>query len=133
MKAYYFLQNVDKDAVKIVVPGYYGAPAQEYALMTSYQWSARQKPFYKPLLAELYPNTYLLYPWDKSLNFWGDSLRYDPAKPVIVYFDKRVQKDLLATTFREYLPDSLIWKQLFYVKETDEAIFRLLPPGADLP
>ncbi len=129
MKAYYFLQNIEKDAVKIIVPGYYGAPVPEYALMTSYQWSARQKGFYKPVLAGLYPDTYLLYPWDKSLNFWGDSLRYNPERPLYIYFDKLKQKEELATTIHGFLPDSLIWNPMFYQEETEEVIFRLLPPS----
>jgi hypothetical protein len=129
MKAYYFLQNIEKDAVKIIVPGYYGAPVPEYALMTSYQWSARQKSYYKPVLAGLYPDTYLLYPWDQSLNFWGDSLRYDPGRPFYIYFDKLKQKEELASTIAQLLPDSLFWKPLFYQEETEEAIFKLLPPS----
>jgi hypothetical protein len=132
MKAYYFLNNIEKNAVRIIVPGYYGAPVPEYALMTSYQWSARQKDFYKPVLAGLYPDTYLLYPWDRTLNFWGDPFRYDPERPLYIYFDKRIQKEELASTIHEILPDSLVWKQLFYQEETEEAIFRVCPPSATI-
>ncbi len=129
MKAYNFFRIIDPAAVKIIVPGDYGAPVPEYALMTSYQWAGKQKPFYQPLLSALYPRSYFFYPWDKSLNFWGDSLRLDGTRPAYVYFSGEDQKTGFAPFFAGFIPDSLEWKMVFVNRDTGESVYRVAPPG----
>ena len=126
MKAPNFMKLTEKDAIKIVVPGFYGGPIPEFALMTSYQWGGKHKDRYRPVLAELYPDSYIFYPWDRTLNFWGDSLKIDGSKPAYVYFDKQSQREEFADSFSKFIPDSLAWKQVFFNPDTEEVIFEVV-------
>ncbi len=133
MKAYDFFRIIEPSALKIVIPGDYGAPIPEYALMTSYQWAGKQKTLFLPFLADLYPHSYFFYAWDKSLNFWGDSLHIDGSVPAYVYFSKENQKEEFAPSFAEIIPDSLEWKMVFVNRETGESVYRVGLPGSQEP
>jgi hypothetical protein len=126
MKAPNFMKLIEKDAVKIVVPGFYGGPVPEFALMTSYQWGGKHKDRYRPVLAELYPNSYIFYPWDRTLNFWGDSLSVDGSKPVYVYFDRQSQREEFADSFAQFIPEDISWVQVFFNPDTEEIIYKLV-------
>jgi hypothetical protein len=125
MQAFYFMQMVEKDAIKIVVPGFYGSPVPEFALMTSYQWAGKYKQFYAPVFADLYPNSYIFYPWDRTLNYWGNPPLIDRSGQVYVYFDKQHQKEEFADSFAEFIPGYMVWEQVFFHPETEEIIYKL--------
>lgn len=129
MKAYYFFKIIEKDCIKIMVPGFYGSPTEEYALMNSYQWAGKYKPVYEPVFKKLYPRTYILYHWDKTLHFWGDSLRFENlSQPAYIYFDKAQLKEELSATLKDIVPDSVIWEKVFNNPDSGEIIFRLSLP-----
>ena len=54
LPAFYYLKGVEKNAIKILVPGYYNCPSPEYALRFSYGWAGKQKVLYEPYLAKLF-------------------------------------------------------------------------------
>ncbi len=128
MKAPYYMKLIEDDAIKIIVPGFYGAPLPEFALMTSYQWGGKKKAMYKPVFASLYPNSYIFYPWDRTLNFWGDSLRIDGSRPVYVYYERQSQKEEFADSFAEFIPEGMEWHQVFFNPDTEEVVFSLTLP-----
>jgi hypothetical protein len=71
--------------------GGYGGPAEEYALMTSYEWAGKDKAFLHPVFTKLYPDTYLYFTWDKTLKYWGKELYLkainESQKPVFLYLN----------------------------------------------
>ena len=94
MPALHYMDSLEKDAVKFLVPGGYGCPSPEYALMCCYGWAGKQKEFFRPVLAKLFPDTYIYYPWDKTFNFWGNEPAIkDLNKPIYVYFENNNLKD----------------------------------------
>jgi len=131
MQAYYFLKSVEKESIKIMSIGFYGAPSEEYALMSSYQWAGKDKSFFQPILAKLYPDTYIYYPWDKTINYWGNDLNIkDTEKPVYIYFENNQLKDTFLEDTRTYFPENFELIQVFSNEATNEAIYKLLKPSA---
>jgi hypothetical protein len=125
MQAVYFLRLVEKESVKIILPAFYGAPTPEYAIMNTYQWAGKYRNNYHSALAELYPDTYLFFPWDKTLYFWGEPIHIDGTRPVYLYYERLSQKEEFAASYAEFIPEYLEWEQVFYNPETEEVIFRL--------
>ena len=126
MKAYHFFKTLEKDCIKIIVPGFYGAPVPEYVIMTGYQWSGRHKKFFQPILAGIFPDSYILYPWDKTLNYWGDDLNLtNNSKAVYIYMENIENRGLVMNEMQKYLPDDQSLEQIFYNDDTKEAIYTL--------
>jgi len=125
MGAVYFLRLVEKEAVKIILPAFYGAPVPEYGLMNTYHWAGKYRGEYHSVLAANYPNTYLFYPWDKTLYFWGEPLNIDGSRPVYLYFEKIGQREEFAGSYSGFIPENMEWEQVYFNPETEEVIFRL--------
>lgn len=125
MKSYSYFKTVEDDCIKIIVPEFYGAPIPEFALMTSYQWTGKHKEFFKPYLSKLYPNSYILYTWDKTLNFWGNEISITGEKPVYIYFGDISYRETLKDELAKYLPENYTMSQVFFNDETQEVIYRL--------
>lgn len=125
MQAVYFLRLVEKESVKIVLPAFYGAPVPEYAIMNTYMWAGKYRNNYHSTLAELYPNTYLFFPWDRTLYYWGEPIHIDGSKPVYIYYERLNQKEEFASSYQEFIPGDMEWEQVFFNPETEEVIFRL--------
>lgn len=127
MKAYHFFKTQDRDCIKIIVPGFYGAPVPEYVLMTGYQWAGRHKSFLNPVLAGIFPDSYIFYPWDKTLNYWGNDLNLkDNQKPVYIYLSNIELKEMVFTEMGKYFSENETPQQLFYNDDTKEAIYKLV-------
>jgi hypothetical protein len=125
MKANYFFKTIDNKSIKIIVPTLVGGPVPEFSLMTSYQWSGKHRSFYKPILAGLYPDSYILYPWDKSMNYWGNDLKITGEKPVYIYFGDISYRETMKDELAKYLPENSAMDQVFYNDETKEVIYKL--------
>jgi len=132
MPALYYMRGVEKDAVKFLVPGFYGCPVPEYALMSSYGWAGRQKEFFKPTLGKLYPNTYIYYFWDKTVNFWADPPDFKTSeRPVYIYLEHIKHKEIFLADTRNYFPENSRFEQTFFNPETNEVVFRLVIPTSE--
>ncbi len=122
----HYMKNLPPDAVKILVPGYYGAPVPDFALMTSYIWSLKQREFFKPAFARLYPNTYIYFFWDKTLNYWGaypDFSRGD--RPVYIYLEHFNHREALETDMKQYFPNAYQLEEVFANPATNEVVYQL--------
>ena len=93
--------------------------------MTSYQWSGKDKKFYQPVLAKLYPNTYLFYPWDNTLNYWAEAPRFIKEKPAYLYFENINLKDKVMPELEKYIPKNYQLNEVFFNPETNEKIFKI--------
>lgn len=91
MKTYNFVKTVQNNSIMIMAVGGYGGPTEEYALMTSYEWSGKDKAFLHPVFAKLYPDIYLNFTWDNNLKYWGKPLFLktinESNKPVYLYLE----------------------------------------------
>jgi hypothetical protein len=132
MKALHYMQNIENNALKFLVTTDYGAPLPEYALTHSYRWAGRYQELFKPALAEIYPNTYVFFPWDNSMNFWGSEPDYgEPGRPAYIYF---LTDDLKENFFKEaasYFPEKYDLTRTFFNETTNEAIYRLVKISAE--
>ncbi len=127
MKAAHFMQNIEADALKFIVTTDYGAPLPEYALTHSYRWSGRYQNLFKPALAEIYPNTYVFFPWDNSMNYWGAEPDYSVAgRPAYIYFLTDNLKDKFFQDAANYFPENYELSRPFFNETTNEAIYRLV-------
>ncbi len=127
MPAWHFMQNIEKDAIKVLVPGYYGCPVPEYALMSSYGWAGKQKELFKPVLGKLYPNTFIYYFWDKTVNYWADAPQLKTTdKPVYVYLEHFKHLEIFEKDMKPYFPENYRLEQVFANKSSDEVIYRLV-------
>ncbi len=126
MPALHYIDSLEKDAVKFLIPEGYGCPSPEYALMCSYGWSGRQKDFFKPVLAKLFPDTYIWYSWDKTFNFWGkEPAIKDTVRPVYFYFDDNSLKDTFLAENKTYLPEKYELNRTYFNQETNQAVYKL--------
>ena len=126
MKAHHFFETVETESVKIIVPGFYGGPIREYALMTSYQWSGKNKSFYKPVLAKLYPDSYMFYPWDNTLNYWAGELKITKEKPAYLYFENKNTEESVLNELGKYFPENYVLNEVFFNAETNEIVYQIL-------
>ncbi len=127
MPAWHYMQNLEKDAVKILVPGFYGCPTPEYALMSSYGWAGKQKEFFKPVLRKLYPNTFIYYFWDKTLNFWANEPQIkETDQPVYVYLEHYKHREVFEEDMKSWFPENYRLEQIFFNESSNEMIFRLV-------
>ena len=134
MKAYYFMKTLDNDCIKILVPGLYGCPTPEYALMSSYGWAGRQKKYYKPVLGKLYPNTFIYYFWDKTFNFWADEPNFkETDKLVYIYMEHGKHREVFEADMKQYFPENYQLEPVFTNEETNEVIFRMNKKAIELP
>lgn len=127
MKALHYFQNIETDALKFVVTSDYGAPLPEYALTHSYRWAGRYQDFFKPVLAEIYPNSYVYFPWENSMNFWGKEPDYsEPGRPAYIYFLTDNLKEKFFQDAAQYFPEKYELTRTFFNETTNEAIYRLI-------
>lgn len=128
MKALHYMQTIEKDALKFTVTTDYGAPIPEYVLMHSYGWAGKQKELFKPILAELYPNSYIFFPWDNSMNFWGKEPDFSrlPIRPAYIYFLNDNLKDQFFKDAAKYFPEKYELTRTFTNDTTKEAVYRLI-------
>lgn len=127
MLTHHYLKAVEKESVKILMVGWYGGPSEEYALMTSYQWAGKDKAFYLPTLAKLYPDTYIWYPWDNTLNFWAKEPDYSQtSRPVYIYIHDDSKKDEYFTQAAKYFPEKYELLRTFFNEATNEAVYKLV-------
>ncbi len=126
MPTLHYMETLENDAVKFLVPGGYGCPTVEYALMCSYGWAGRQREIYKPVLGKLFPYTYIYYPWDKTVNFWGNepNLR-ETDKEVYIYLENEKLKDTFLADTKTYFPENYELTQTFFNEATNEAVYKL--------
>ncbi|MDX9883186.1 MAG: hypothetical protein RBS73_14080 [Prolixibacteraceae bacterium] len=133
MPAWHFMQNIEKDAIKILVPGFYGCPMPEYALMSSYGWAGKQKKLFKPVLGKLYPHTFIYYFWDKTVNFWADGPQLkETDKPVYIYMEHYKHREVFEEDMKSYFPENYKLEQVFFNEPTNEVVFKLIRQAADL-
>lgn len=132
MKAYNFLKAIEPESTKFMVVGFYGGPSEEYALMTSYQWAGRDKKFFQPVLAKLFPQTYIYYPWDKTLNYWGNEPTISALeKPVYVYLENDKLKDDFLANIKKYLPEKYELLNVFFNQATNESIYKIVKGASE--
>jgi hypothetical protein len=127
MAALHYMQTIEKDAIKFLVPGPYGCPTPEYALMCSYGWSGRQHEYFKPVLAKLFPDTYIYYPWDKTVNFWGREPSIKQTnKPVYIYLENENLKETFLADTKALFPEKYELTRTFFNEATNESVYRLV-------
>ena len=132
MKALYYMNTIEKDALKFTVTTDYGAPIPEYALMHSFGWSGRQKELFKPVLAELYPNSYVFFPWDNSMNFWAKEPDFSqPSRPAYIYFLNDNLKDQFFKDAAKYFPEKYELTRTFFNETTQEAVYKLVKAASE--
>ncbi|MEI8115274.1 MAG: hypothetical protein WCI54_16705 [Bacteroidia bacterium] len=132
MPALNYMSNLEKDAVKFLLPGGYGCPSPEYALMCSYGWAGKQKEFFKPVLAKLFPETYIYYPWDKTVNFWGNEPNIkETTKPVYIYLENNNLKDVFFADMKAYFPEKYELVRTFFNETTNEAVYKLVKVASE--
>jgi len=132
MKALHYMNTIEKDAIKFTVTTDYGAPIPEYALMHSFGWSGWQKALFKPVLAELYPNSYIFFPWDNSMNFWGKEPDYSQAsRPAYIYFLNDNLKDQFFKDAAKYFPEKYELTRTFFNETTQEAVYKLVKAASE--
>jgi len=132
MKAYHFIKSIKENSTLIMAVGSYGGPSEEYALMTSNEWSGKFKSFYRPTFAKLYPDTYMYFTWDGTLKYWGNPLYLktivDNKKPVYLYLENNAPQLYQKTLDKfEFTKDSCTIDStlLFRNKNTKESIYKL--------
>lgn len=126
MPALHYMQTIEKDAIKFILPGPYGCPIPEYALMCSYGWSGRQHDYFKPVLAKLFPNTYIYYPWDKTVNFWGNEPNIiETDKAVYIYLENEKFKETFLADTKAYFPVNYELTRTFFNETTNEVVYKL--------
>jgi hypothetical protein len=132
MPALHYLQTIEKNAVKFLVPGGYGCPTPEYALMCSYGWSGKQHAYFKPVLAKLFPDTYIYYTWDKTFNYWAkEPAIKDTDRPVYIYFENEKNKEPFIEDCKVYFPEKYELNRTFYNEATNEAVYKLIKVSSE--
>lgn len=122
-----YMQTLDKNAVKFLVPNYYWAPSPEYGLLFSYCWSGKQHAYFKPVLAKLFPNTYIYFSWDKTLNYWNNlPVIEEMNKPVYIYLENENLKESFFSDTKAYLPEKYDLIRTFFNEQTNESVYRLV-------
>ena len=131
MPALYYMESIEKNAVKVLVPGGYGCPSPEYALMCSYGWAGKQKVLFKPVLAKVFPDTYIWYSWDKTFNYWGNEPSKELDRPVYIYLENDKLKDDLMNDTKKYFPEKYELIRTFFNAETNEAVYKMVKPSSE--
>jgi hypothetical protein len=132
MKALHYMNTIEKDAIKFTVTTDYGAPIPEYVLMHSYGWAGRQQEFFKPVLAELYPDSYIFFPWDNSMHFWGKEPDVNQtSRPTYIYFLKDDLKDQFFKDAAKYFPEKYELTRTFFNEVTQEAVYKLVKVASE--
>ncbi len=132
MKAAHYLKNIESNALKFIVTTDYGAPLPEYALTHSYRWAGRYQDLFKPALAELYPNTYVFFPWDNSLNYWGAEPDFSVSeRPAYIYFLTDNLSEKFFQDAAQYFPEKYELTRPFFNESTNEAIYRLVKVSSE--
>ena len=127
MPAVYYMQSIEKDAVKFIVPWYYGCPAPEYALMFSYAWAGKQREFYKPIFSKMYPDIYIYYSWGRTLEYWGSEPNIkETDKPVYIFLENDELKETFLADMKNYFPDKYDLTRTFFNETTKESVYRLI-------
>ena len=126
MPAYHYIRTIDKNAIRIVVPRYYGSPAHEYALLFSYGWAGKQRKMYDPYLEKLYPNSIIAYPWDGTFNYWGKKPELEENKlPIYVYLAHVNHLPFITGKLKEHCSREFRLEQTFFNKISNEAFYLL--------
>lgn len=128
MQALHYMQTIEKEAVKFIVTNDYGAPIPEYALMHSWGWSGKQHEFFKPVLAELYPDSYIYFPWENTLHFWAKEPDVNSQRPTYIYFLKEDLKEQFIQNAGKYLPEKYELTRTFFNEATGEVIYKVSRP-----
>ncbi len=132
MPALHYMQSLEKNSVKFLVPGGYGCPTPEYALMCSDGWAGRQRELFRPVLARLFPNTYIYYPWDKTVNFWGNEPAFkDTDQPVYIYFENNKLKDTFFEDTKAYFPEKYELILTYSNEATNESVYKLVKVASE--
>jgi hypothetical protein len=132
MQAMYYMNTIEKDAVKIVVTSDYGAPVPEYILMHSYEWSGRQRALFKPTLAEIYPNSYIFFPWDNTMHFWGKEPDFkNTDQPTYIYFFNNTMKESFFLNAAKYFPEKYELIQTFFNEENGNVVYKLAKAASE--
>lgn len=122
----HYMKTLPPDAIKILVPGYYGAPVVDFALMSSYIWTGKQRDYFKPAFARLYPDTYIYYFWDKTLNYWGKEPDLtDGDRPVFIYLEHIKHREAFEEDMKKYFPEQYRFEEVFANPATNELVYRL--------
>ncbi|MCE4563601.1 hypothetical protein INQ51_04705 [Maribellus sp. CM-23] len=123
MPAYYHFQSFEKDAIKVLVPGYYNCPSPAYALRFSYGWAGKQKEIYKPYLGKLFPNTVIYYFWDGTFNSWIDDFKLTTEKPIHIYLEHIKHLDTIKEVLEKHISKEFELEQTFYNEASNEAFY----------
>lgn len=131
-QAMYYMQTIEKDAVKIIVTSDYGAPIPEYVLMHSYEWSGRQHDFFKPTFAELYPNSYMFFPWDNTMHFWAKEPDFkNTERPTYIYFLNENLKESFFQNAGKYFPEKYELVRTFLNEGNGEVVYKLAKAASE--
>jgi hypothetical protein len=126
MPAVYYMNSIEKNAIKFIAPWQYGCPTPEYSMMFSYGWAGRQRDYYKPFLAKLYPDTYIYYPWDKTVNYWGNAPDVkNTDRPVYIFLENDNLKEVFFNDMKDYFPDRYELTKTFFNDLSSEVVYRL--------
>lgn len=125
MPAYYHFNSFEKDAIKVLVPGYYNCPSPAYALRFSYGWAGKQKEVYKPYLAKLFPNTVIYYFWDDTFNSWVDDFKLTTEKPIHIYLEHIKHLETIEEVLKKHILKEFELEQTFYNEASNEAFYKV--------
>jgi hypothetical protein len=94
--------------------------------MCSYGWAGRQREIYKPVLGKLFPDTYIYYPWDKTVNYWGNEPNIiETDKAVYIYLENEKFKEPFLADTKAYFPVNYELTRTFFNETTNEVVYKL--------
>ncbi len=71
MGAYYFIEKKLAGKPIIIIPNYFGSSSVKYSLYFSAIWTGKYRDQYFGKLNQLFPDTYLYFPWNGKYNKWN--------------------------------------------------------------
>lgn len=127
-----FVDNLDKNAVKLITPKPYGCPYHDFSMMISHSWAGWANEVFLPVYKKLYPDTYYYFRSEKRNKYWY--YPYDLSKiiqherPVYFYIGD-YSEDLYKLSLEKMLPGyetENIQNSLLFINEaTNERIYQL--------
>jgi len=131
MQTKYFVESLEKNAIKLLAPTGYGCPFHDFSMMISKSWAGRANKNFLPVYKKLYPDTYQYFSWEKKSKYWEP---YETEKitksdnPVYFYIDQYTEEKYhtaLTAILPTYNIESIEKEMIFKNDKTGEVIFRL--------
>ena len=110
---------------KFISSFYYYCPFKEYALHFGNVWNGKHRFKYYETLKEIYPDTYILNPWDKEFYYWGNIINpkeYLTAYDSIYVYTYNQNEDTRKKIFESFFYTD---PEIFNNPKTGESIFLL--------